>query len=172
MANPVIDKIKEDKQEFTTHGVRIQLVPVSASLMQEVVSRIKPPKIPIEYDESLGRDAPNQNSPIYQDELTEFEQKRARASIDTMAMFGIELVDGLPEDTKWLIQLKQMERLGYIDLSDFDTEDEIDLEFLFKRYIALTNRELIQIGRLTGIRQEDIDSSEAFFRREEGRDTD
>jgi hypothetical protein len=164
--NAAVETAKERTQSeisVLSTGVRAILHPVSASLMQDVVSRIPEPEIPIKYNEAKGRDEPNEFSPIYLKAVSDTERKRASASIDAMAMFGIELVDGLPESTKWLQNLKLMEKLGNLDLSIFDLEDEIDLEFLFKRYIALGNDDLIKIGMLTGIKREDIEQAKASF---------
>jgi hypothetical protein len=166
MANPAVEVAKGKKKDdivTLSTGIRAKLLPVPASLMQEVVSRLKEPAVPWEYDEALGRDAENPHNLEYRKALAELDQKRAKASIDAMAMFGIELIDGLPEDGKWLAKLKRMESFGYLDLSEFDLEDEFDLEFLFKRFIALGNDEIVKIGTLTGISQEGIDVAENSF---------
>lgn len=166
MANPAVEVAKGKKKEdivTLSTGIRAKLLPVPASLMQEVVSRLKEPPIPLEYDEAMGRKVENPHNPEYRAALAELEQKRAKASIDAMAMFGIELIDGLPEDKKWLAKLKKMEKFGYLDLSEFDLEDEFDLEFLYKRFIALGNDEIVRIGTLTGISQEDVEVAEGFF---------
>lgn len=160
---------KEQKEEnqivMLSTGVRAILHSVSASLMQEVTSRIKEPKVPIIFNDEKGRKEEDPFDETYLQELAEVQHKRARASLDAMALFGIELVDGLPEDNKWIKKLQQLERLGYLDLSEFNLEDELDQEFVFKRYIALGSADLVRIGRMTGIRQEDIETAEDTFQR-------
>lgn len=155
-------KIK-DKIVVLSTGIRAILHPVSASLIQDVVSRIIDPPVPFEYDEVKGTKQENPHNKEYQAALFENNQRRARASMDAFALFGVELVDGIPEDEKWLKKLKQMERLGYVDLSDFNLEDDLDLEFLYKRYVAMGASDFAEVGRITGIRQEDIDTAEKLF---------
>jgi len=167
--HPVVETAKEEKRKGTitelSTGIRAILKPVPASLMQSVASKIKDPKVPIKYNEEKGREEPDEFDTDYLEALNEANMRRAEASLDTMAMFGIELVDGLPEGDRWIKELRLMEKLGNIDLSNFDLEDEIDREFVYKRYIALGSDDLVKIGRLTGISQEDIESADKSFRR-------
>jgi len=171
MSHPVVETAKGKEFErvvMLSTGVKAILKPVSASLLQDVMSRIVDPPVPWVMDEAKGRKAEDPFDKEYLAKCAENQQLRARASMDAMAMFGIELIDGLPEDTKWLDRLQQFERLGYLDLQQFDMKNEIDLEFLYKRYIALGNSDLIEIGKMSGIRQEDIDEADASFRSNEG----
>ena len=173
--HPVIETAKGktfDNVVRLSTGIQAILRPVSASLLQDVMSRIVDPQEPWTYNEEKGREEPDPYNKEYLAKLTSNNQARARASMDAMAMFGIELVDGLPEDDMWIKRIKQFEKLGYLDLSQFDLEDEIDQEFLYKRYIALGNQDLVNIGKMSGIRQEDIDEAESSFRSDKGRDSD
>ena len=168
MTNPVIEVAqnteKEDGATVLSTGVVAILRPVPASLLQDVVSRIKEPQVPIVYNEEKGRKEEDPNDAEYQKALTDSRRQRGTASLDAMAMFGIELVEGLPGDNTWLEKLKFFEQLGHLDFSEFDLEDEITLEFLYKRYVALGSDDIIRIGRLSGVAKEDIEESEEFFR--------
>jgi hypothetical protein len=157
------EKSQENKVVTLSTGIRAILHPVSASLIQEVVSKIVDPPVPVEYNEAKGVSQENPHNKEYQATITANNQKRARASMDAFALFGLELVDGLPSSDKWLKKLKQMERLGYLDLSEFDLDDDIDLEFIFKRYIAMSASDFTAIGKMTGISQEDIAAAESSF---------
>ena len=175
MSNPVIDAAKGKKTENVvtlSTGIQAILRPVSASLLQDVMSRIVDPAEPWVMNEEKGRKEIDPYDTEYLAKIASNNRERARASMDAMAMFGIDLVDGLPEDTTWLKRLRQFEKLGYLDLAQFDLEDDIDQEFLYKRYIALGNQDLMDIGRMSGIRQEDIAEAEASFRGESRGDTD
>ncbi|MHA2263561.1 MAG: hypothetical protein ACXAEN_14290 [Candidatus Thorarchaeota archaeon] len=166
--HPVIETAKGktfDNVITLSTGMKAILRPVSASLLQDVMSRIVDPPEPWVYNEEKGRNEPDPFDKEYLATIASNHQARARASMDAMAMFGIELVNGLPEDDVWLGKLRQFERLGYLDLSEFDMEDPIDREFVFKRYIALGNQDLLDIGKMSGIRQEDIEEAESSFRR-------
>ena len=173
--HPVIETAKGktfDNVITLSTGIKAILRPVSASLLQDVMSRIVDPAEPWIMNEEKGRKEIDPYDADYLATIAKNNQERARASMDAMAMFGIELIDGLPEDDAWLKRLRQFERLGYLDLKQFDLEEAIDQEFLYKRYIALGNQDLMAIGQMSGIRQGDIEKAEASFRSPEGRDAD
>jgi hypothetical protein len=85
--------------------------------------------------------------------------------MDAMAMFGVELVDGLPENNGWVTKLRL---LGIT----FDSNDPVECEFYYKKHIALGNEDWAKVGQLSGISQEDIARAEQSFRGDEGEDTD
>lgn len=150
------------------YGVTGKIVPVPPQLVDDVTSRIKEPEIPMWHNEDKDRDEPNPSDPEYLAALEEFSNQQAKASIDALSMFGLD-IDALPEDDKWLRKLKYMEKRGLLDLSDFDLDDPDEKEFLFKRLIALNNIILQKIVEVSGISPEEIEAAEASFRgNEEG----
>lgn len=169
--NPVVNtakKVSETGEEFVTlaDGRRGRIVPVSSSLISSVVSSIPEPDIPEVFIEAKGRSEPNPNDPGYLRALGDYERDRGIATMDAMVMFGLELIDGLPEDEGWLKKLTYMDRRGIldVDLEDFDLEDELDREFLYKKYI-LGNAALVsKITRISGLTEEDIVTAEDSFR--------
>lgn len=154
---------EEDGFVTLSNGARAMIRPVSISLITEVSNRVKDPEVPTFYNEEKGRDEPNPNHPSYIRALQEAENRRGIASLDAMVMFGIELVDGLPKDEKWIKKLRTMERIGALDLSVYDLEDDIDKEFLYKRFIAVGTEDLAKISRASGISQEAVESAEKSF---------
>lgn len=153
----------ENHEVTLAGGVRATLVPVSASLIDEVTSRIKPPKIPMWHNEDKDRDEPNPNDPAYTAELAEVGRKQSTAAIDAIVMFGVELVDGLPEDDKWLKKLQYMEKRGNLDLSSYDVDDELDQEFLYKRFIGVSTDIITKISEISGVSGEDVEDAERSF---------
>ena len=85
--------------------------------------------------------------------------------MDAMVMFGLELVDGMPEDDGWLRKLRFMEKRGQVDLSAYDTEDPFDLEFLYKRYIAADQEIIGRISAMSTLTGEAMERAERNFRR-------
>lgn len=148
---------------FST-GVRVRLHPVAASLITDVTGRIEDPPVPKWFNPDKEREEENPSDPAYTRALQQADMKRGLAAVDAMVLFGVELVDGLPEDTGWLRNLRHMERLGHLNLSGYDLEDEIDLEFLYKRYIAVASPDLQRVMTLSGLRQEDVARAERSFR--------
>lgn len=155
-------KNKEDFVILST-GDKAIVHPVSLTLISEVTSRVKDPDVPMFFNEQKGREEPNPNHPDYIRALQEADNQRGIASLDAMVMFGIELLEGIPEDRGWLKKLKILERRGVLDLSVYDLEDEIDLEFLYKRFIAVSNTDLAKVSKISGISSEEVASAEKSF---------
>jgi hypothetical protein len=153
--NPVIETAKEQKpaaKEDKIHtlesGVRVQLHGVSQSLLLDVTRKIAIPEVPVFIKD--GKEYPNPLDPSYGVAKERYEQDRGAAAFDAVMMFGVELVDGMPEDDLWL---RKLALIG-IEIDD----DPITREFYYKKYIALGN-DLQQLQDLMGISQEDVDAA-------------
>ena len=144
------------------YGVTAKIVPVPPQLIEEVTSRIKDPQVPMWHNEEKDRDEPNPYDPQYLSDLEEANTLRGQASIDAMALFGLD-IDGMPEDDKWLRKLKYMEKRQLIDLSVYDLDDPDELEFVYKRYVALNGNILTMVVESSGISREEIEAAEASF---------
>lgn len=148
----------------TKSGVRIRLLPVSASLIEEVTRRIVDPEVPQWYNEQRERNEPNPDDPAYIKALEETARKRGVAVMDAMCMFGVELVDGVPADDSWVKKLRFMEKRGQLDLSEFDLDDELDREFVYKRFIATDQGMINKIGSISSVTSNDVSRAEETFR--------
>lgn len=167
--NPAIEAAREINSRQhptyvdTAYGVRLQLVPVSASLIDDVTSRVPDPEIPVWYNEKKERDEPNESDPNYLREMEEAGRLRGIAAMDAMIMFGVELPDGLPQEDKWLRKLKFMEKRGLLDLNDYDLDDTEEREFLFKRLVAVSGNLITKISELSGISGEEVERAKESF---------
>ena len=153
-------------------GVVVRLSPVSSSLVEEMKAVIKMPPVPVVWIEAKEREEENPNDPKYIEDVEEVNRRRADAIFDALCIFGVELVDGLPEDALWIKKLRLLERRGMLDLSEFDMEDEFDLEFLYKRYVAVAGTDLQTIGGLHGFRPMEVARARAMFLDNETGDSD
>lgn len=90
------------------------------------------------------------------DKYEDNPKEQASAVLEAMIMFGVT-VTKMPDSDKWLkeLQFYAKRRPGDIDLSQYDLDDEIELEYVFKRHRLLTPRDLVQIGMLTGWQDQD-----------------
>jgi hypothetical protein len=171
MADEIVKALKESKREknvIEVEGVKIKIIPVSALLIQEITSRIKDPRPPVQPNpDKDGRLEENPFDPDYLDELDRITTQRALATSDTMVMFGLDLMDGLPKDETWLKKLKWLEKTNRLDLSNIDFTDPFEKEFAFKKFIAATNPTIMEVTRASGVTQEDIDSATDSFQRNE-----
>lgn len=167
--SPVLQIAKErkngnDKIVTLSTGYRAKINVVAATLIDDVVSLVKAPSVPMWHNEDKDRDEPNPSDPEYIKALAETDHRRNTVAMDTMVMFGIDLVDGVPQDTKWISKLKMMVKRGMLDLTNYDLDDEEDKEFLFKRYIAVGIDDLNMISSASGISGEDVKRAEESFR--------
>ena len=173
-----VAKEQRDKKESggaltLSTGVKARLKPVSQSIIQDAIALCKEPRVPMWANpDKDGREEPNPLDPDYLEAVEEHNRKVRAVTFDTFAMFGIELTDGLPEDDKWLREIRVMAKLGHLDLSKFDLEDEIDREFLFKRYVAMGNADYVLIGAMSGISQEEVRRAADSFPGDETRPED
>lgn len=154
-------QLDESKIRTLSTGIRAKIVPVSASLIDEVTANVKDPKVPTWHNEEKGRDEPNPNDPGYQEALQEAQRERGVAAMDAMIMFGVELVDPMPEDDKWVRKLKFVG----VDISDIDLDDEIAREFFYKKHIVVGATDLKALTEASGISEEDIAEAERTFQR-------
>jgi len=153
-------------------GVRARIVPVAATLLEEVAARIPAPEVPVWHNPDKDRDEPNPLHPRYIEAEAKANRDRGLAAIDAMVMFGVELVDGLPDDDGWLDKLKFLEKKGLLSLDDYDVSDPVDKEFLYKRFIAVASADLALISRRSGITPEEIARAAGSFPGNETRKAD
>jgi len=174
--SPALEVAKEQEEQdgitVLSTGVRARLVPVAASLISEVASRVKDPEVPMDYIEEKDREEPNPNNPEYLRMLDEATAKRGTVSLETMVMFGVELIDGVPEDNTWLNRLRFLEKHGNLDLSEYDLDDPMEREFVYKLYIAVGSNDIVEVAKMSGINPEEIEQAVESFQSPTARSAD
>lgn len=159
-----LDKAKEiqdgDGEDVVTlsRGIRMKVVPIPPGLLEDILSSIEEPEVPMWYNPDKEREEPNPMDPEYIRARKRAEREQTVATMDTIALFGMELIDGLPGDDSWIRNLQFLEKRGRINLDDYDLDNELDREFLYKRYIALGAKdfELVQ-RKVMGLSEEEIE---------------
>ena len=142
-------------------GIKARIKPVSAGLIQKVSSQIKDPKVPVFHDENKGRDIANPLHPDYVNAVQEAQVERAMAGNDALIMFGLELLDPIPDVSEWGPQLKF---LGI----EFDEDNPMELEFTYKKFLAVGTSDLMLIASSAGISGEAFQAAVDEFQRQEG----
>ena len=150
---------REQQISRLSTGVSAVLSPVSASLIDEVTAKVKDPKVPTWHNEEKGRDEPNPGDPDYIEALSDAERERGKAAMDALVMFGVDLVDGVPEDDEWLVKLQF---LGVVENRELST---MEREFVYKKYVAVSAADIGRITELSGISSEELQEAEATFQR-------
>jgi hypothetical protein len=143
--DPAPQTLEVAPERITRHGVTFELFPITSGTLEDAFDKY--PDVDRGDFETDEEHKAAQETNSYQ---------RGKLVLETMLHFGIVL-DALPEDDRWLRRLQFMEKRGKIDLSEYDLENDIELEFLFKRYVLLTPLDLVRIGRKTGMDDATLD---------------
>jgi len=160
----------EDGIVVLSTGVRARIIPVASPLIDEINSRIPDPPVPVQVID--GQEHANPLHPEYRQGIIDASTKRTTAVLDAFVMFGVELVDGVPEDDGWIKKIKFMEKRGAIDLSCYNMKDPLDREFVYKRFVAVSSKDITLIGVASGVLSVDIDRAMESFQGDETRGTD
>lgn len=167
----VVDVAKKQEDDgiiVLSTGVRARIRTVSASLLDEVVASVPEPEIPLWTNPEDGKTIENPSHPEYQQALRACNRARGKVSIDALVMFGLELVDPLPEDGLWLRKLAFLP----VNLDEFDLEDPFDLEFLYKKYIAVGSDDLELLSERARISARGVQHAADSFPGDEEQDAD
>jgi hypothetical protein len=151
-------------------GVRVRLKAVSSTLVEEIKAAVPMPEVPKVWIADKEREEENPNDPRYVEAVERAMMARADATLDALILFGVELLDGLPEDDGWVQNLKMLERLGHLDLGRFDLKDEFDRTFCYKRYVAVAGADLRLVGSLHGLNPVEVARAHATFLGNQRRD--
>ena len=166
-ARELADEPQDDIWEVDGYLFIPKAIPVA--IISDVTSRIPEPTVPVWHDPEYDRDVENPNDPAYVRAKEEVDRKRGEAMIDATVMFGIKLPDGVPPTDKWLPRLQFMERLGQIDLSGYNLDDNLEKEFVFKKYIIANIAVINYIQNMSSVTPEDIGKAGKPFRRPQKR---
>src|SRR5512144_292538 len=87
---------RADQVRTLSTGYRAIVRPVSASLIDDVTSRVEYPSVPEFFNEEKGRPEPNPMDPEYVRQVAAANRQRGVAAVDAIIMFGVELIDPIP----------------------------------------------------------------------------
>jgi hypothetical protein len=168
--NAAVDVARELASEYQddlliVEGYTVRVKAMPAAIISDVTNRIPDPEIPVWYNKDMERDEENATDPGYIRAKEAVDRKRGESMIDATVMFGIELPDGVPPTEDWLPRLKFMEKRHQIDLSGFDLNDSLELEFVFKRYIIANIALISFIQKISSVTPEDVGKAGQPFRR-------
>ena len=138
-------------------GARAKIHSVSASLVDQVSARVKDPEVPMWFNEKKDREEPNPSDPNYLRALDDVSRERGLAAMDALIMFGVELVDPMPEDDLWI------RKLALVGIK-IDPEDELEKEFMYKKYIAVGAEDVTLVTDKSGMSAEAVAEADRTFR--------
>jgi hypothetical protein len=169
MAEKAVIEVAREQEEqddiWEVEGYKIRVKAIPVAIISDVSNRIPDPEIPVWHDPEYDRDVQNPNDPAYLSAKEEVDRKRGEAMIDATVMFGIDLPDGIPPTEKWLPKLKFLEKRGQVDLSGYNLSDDLEKEFVFKKYIIASIALINYIQNMSSVTPEDIGEAGRPFRR-------
>jgi hypothetical protein len=152
-------------------GVRARIRPVSATLLDEVSQMVPAPEVPKQFIESKGREELNPLDPAYQQAVKDADRQRGLKTTEALIMFGIELVDGMPPEAEWLPKLAYMQKRGLLDLTRFDLDDLLEVELVYKLYVAVSGADLMYVSMASGLTEKEVAEAMTSFQRKTPRRT-
>jgi len=166
-----LDKAQELNQfegpvaEMFSTGVMAIIRPVSVTLVDDVVAGVEAPRVPTYYNEEKGREEENPGHPDYLDAMQKYNNDQARAKMEALIMFGIELPDGLPEDDIWLRRVQWLaKRNASFSLDGYDLDDPLDLEYLYKRFIVVGTADFFRLLDKAGLTPAAVEEAAKAFK--------
>jgi hypothetical protein len=147
----------------------IRVKPIPAAIITDVTNRIAEPPVPTWYNKEYDREEANPNNPEYVRAKEDVARKRGEAMIDATIMFGMELVDGVPPAEEWMPRLQFLSKRGQLDLDQYDLNDQLEREYVFKRYVIGNIALITYIQTISSVVPEDIGKAAAPFRRKKAR---
>lgn len=153
----------EDDIVVLSNGYRVRYCPVPQNAIVNASQKIKDPNPPLKPHPTDPNRAPvsSPDDPEYLAKLRENEQKRSDAVQDILFGFGLELVDPLPEDEKWMHKLALV---GLIDRDKIADADELQKELWFKKYMVANDQVYFELGKKLGISEEGVAQIRAAFK--------
>lgn len=151
---------QRDKVHTLETEVRVRITPVPPGLISRAQMRIEYPKVPTFTNPDKGREEENPNHPDYIAECNQVNEARGMAALDAMCMFGLELVDGVPEDDTWIRKL-QWVMPGF----KFDESDPIAREYYYKTLVAVGMQDFVMLAGAMGVTKEAVAQAEQSFQR-------
>lgn len=159
--NPVVEVATKHLANGNTEitlptGERVRLRPVAAGLVNEVMSAIKDPPIPMYTNPETGKEEANPMHSSYLEGLKEVNILRSRAAMDAMLMFGVDLLTPVPADNAWIEKLKWLFKHNGSELDLGDLADPINRELLYKKYMVGNTDIITQITKMSGVSEEQV----------------
>lgn len=157
---------KKSRNKITTtpSGYRVKLVPVAANVIREAQARI-PDAITRTYTNSTdGKEYENPAHPEYIAEVKIVEEERTKAAMNVMVLFGMELLDPIPDDNGWLEKCRFAKLITDDEYKEAISDDgKYMREMLFKTYVVSDFSVINQIASMSGVTQEMIAQARDTF---------
>lgn len=154
----------KQQPETLSSGVKALVKAVPTYMVDKMTAAIKDPPIPKQFIEAKGREEENPFDPTYLKAVDNANSERGRVAMEAMIMYGVELVDGIPPLEEWLPKLQWMAKRSELDLDEYDLDDPLDLEFVYKAFVAVGGVDLMRVTIKSGMQNEEVELAMRGFR--------
>ncbi len=157
-------KAARNKITVTPSGYRVKLVSVAANVIREAQARI-PDAITRTYTNATdGKEYENPAHPEYIAEVKIVEEERTKAAMSVMVLFGMELLEPIPDDNEWLEKCRFAKLVTKEEYEEAISDDgKYMREMLFKTYVVSDFSVINQIASMSGVTQEMIAKARETF---------
>ncbi len=154
----------EDGSITLSNGMRVMLRPVAANIISEVRNQIPDALMRTYVDKQTGKELENPAHPEYIADQAEVTKKREKATMDAFVLFGIDLLDPVPEERDWIDKLVF---LKIISAEEAENLTPMTLELYYKKYVISDTSIMTKIVALSGVSEEMLALARDSFQREE-----
>lgn len=173
-----IKQSQNDKASAITlsNGVQLLIKKIPSPKMIDILQLANRgrPTPPMAFIENLGRQEANPSDPDYKEALASFNVQRGKVLMDAFLLYGTKLyvcpadVPSVDKPQEW------MDGMGEIGISAPTSQRGIYLEWL--KSVALAEEDdftkvMDEVGRKSGVREQDVKNAAATFQPEPGRET-
>lgn len=164
-ASKLVADVADEKQqnEIVTlpNGVRVRFHFVAPDLLRKVQDGIEDPPVPkFPNPDDPEREIENPTHPEYLKAKRLANQKRIDAVLQAAMLFGIELIDGLPEDDEWIDNLVFLNLISKEDVIGASNKLK---EIWYKRFVAIDAKGFDILQEKMGLNQEDVARARKSF---------
>lgn len=155
-------------------GVVLKLRPVPRHFMYEATRRFTSPQVPVVFIEDKGREEENPSDPEYIGAVQKYLADISNAATDVALLRGTE-IEHKPEEVPGPDSKEFLEEMEYLKIGMLDNKRARYLYWI-KSFAAPMpddiDKLLSELGRLTGVAENDVDEAVRRFRYFETRDAD
>lgn len=166
-------KSNKNAVRSTVDGIKYKLHPVAANVLRDAQMQIKDARIRTFKNPTTGKEEENPAHPEYIMDEKEVQEKRIKASMNALVLFGLELIDPIPSDNNWL---KKILFINLITQKEYDEATSPEGKFLrelfYKNYVFTDLKILNELSTLSGVTQESIAKAKKSFQRSKKRSAD
>lgn len=143
-----------------SNGDQVRFKPVPDMYITRALQRIKNPVVPRFFDEDRGIELENPSDPAYLRAVAEADLARGTLTLDSLLMWGVELVASRLNESGWV---KELQLMG----EEFDPDDPTERRFVYLKHIAFaSSKDSAVLMEQLDVTKEDLEQFANNFRGE------